>query len=69
MGPPGLGQRVGVGEGVKKKKNAYIFKIHFFTIKKNKKSEAGRAFVVAPKVIDGEGGVEGQMEELKNCAL
>lgn len=65
MGPAGLGQRLGVGEGVKKKKRkgAHIFKIDLLQGKSEE--GVGGAFMVAPTVRNGEGGVEGQTEELK----
>lgn len=67
MGPAGPVQRLTVGEGVKKKSkkkcSPYIFKKK----EKKKKSErrVGGAFMVAPTVRNGDGGVEGQTEELK----
>lgn len=63
MGPAGPVQRLTVGEGVKKKKyGPYIFRK-----KEKKKSErrVGGAFLVAPAVRNGDGGVEGQTEEFK----
>lgn len=57
MGPAELGQREGVREGVKE--------THMFL----RNSEMGKAFMVASTERDGVGGVEGQMEELKNCTL
>lgn len=63
MGPAGLGQREGVREGVKE---THTFLLDSLSLRK---SEVGRAFMVAPTVRDGEDGVEGQMEELKNCML
>lgn len=68
MGPAGPVQGLTVGEGVKKikikKYSPYIFKKKE---KKKKKSErrVGGAFMVAPTVRNGDGGVEGQTEELK----
>lgn len=60
MGPAGLGQREGGREGVKE--------LHTFLrfTSSEKKMGGWGVFTVAPTVKDGEGGVEGQIEELKN---
>lgn len=59
MGPVGLGQRVGVGEGVKKKMQT------FFSYLKKKKCDGG-ALMVARALRDEAGGVEGRKKGLKN---
>lgn len=61
MGPAGLGKKEGVGEGVKGRHTVWDSRT-------SRKSEVGRALVVAPTVREEKGGVEGQME-FNCCAL